>query len=71
MEGSEMGVIVVGVDDSKAARAALRFALEEAKMRGATLRAVHAWEFGYPGAAGIEGALRDPRLRSRQSAQRR
>ena len=51
-----MGVIVVGVDDSEGAKVALRFALEEAKLRGATLRAVHAWQFGSIGASGIEGA---------------
>ena len=55
-----MGMIVVGVDDSKAARAALRFAVDEARMRGASLRAVHAWQFRYPGAAGIEGAYAIP-----------
>ena len=55
-----MGMIVVGVDDSKAARAALRFALEEAKMRRATLRVVHAWEFSYPGAAADEGGYAIP-----------
>ena len=37
-----MGVIVVGVDRSAGARAALRFALDEARLRQATLRAVHA-----------------------------
>ena len=37
-----MGVIVVGVDDSARAKAALRFALEEARFRQARLRAVHA-----------------------------
>jgi nucleotide-binding universal stress UspA family protein len=48
-----MGVIVVGVDHSDAAKAALRFALEEAQFRGATLRAVHAiGSFGsYPSLA--------------------
>lgn len=39
-----MQTIVVGVDHSQGARDALRFALEEAKLRGATLRAVHVWE---------------------------
>jgi nucleotide-binding universal stress UspA family protein len=52
-----MGVIVVGVDHSPGARAALRFALEEARLRQATLRVVHAWQFGYIGAPGFEGAL--------------
>ena len=37
-----MGVIVVGVDHSEGAKAALRFALEEARFRQASLRAVHA-----------------------------
>jgi nucleotide-binding universal stress UspA family protein len=52
-----MGVIVVGVDHSAGAKAALRFALEEAQLRQATLRVVHAWQFGYIGATGLEGAL--------------
>ena len=53
-----MGVIVVGVDHSDGAKAALRFALEEARLRQATLRVVHAWQFGYIGATqGLEGAL--------------
>ena len=51
-----MAVIVVGVDQSEGARAALRFALEEAKLRRATLRVVHAWQYGYIGATGFEGA---------------
>lgn len=51
-----MAVIVVGVDHSEGAKAALRFALEEAKLRRATLRVVHAWQYGYIGATGVEGA---------------
>ena len=38
-----MSRIVVGVDGSSGARAALRFAVEEARLRGATLRLVTAW----------------------------
>jgi nucleotide-binding universal stress UspA family protein len=38
-----VSTIVVGVDGSESARAALRFALEEAGLRGATVRAVAAW----------------------------
>jgi nucleotide-binding universal stress UspA family protein len=49
-----MGVVVVGVDDSDGAKAALRFALEEAKLRGARLRVVHAWTFAPAGANGLE-----------------
>jgi nucleotide-binding universal stress UspA family protein len=43
------GVIVVGVDGSAGARQALRWALVEARVRKARLRAVHAWMFGYVG----------------------
>jgi nucleotide-binding universal stress UspA family protein len=49
------GLIVVGVDSSEGAKAALRFALDEAKLRQATLRVVHTWQFGYIGVRGIEG----------------
>jgi nucleotide-binding universal stress UspA family protein len=52
-----MNVIVVGVDHSVGAKEALRFALDEARLRQATLRAVHAWQFGYVGATGMEGLL--------------
>jgi hypothetical protein len=52
-----MDVIVVGVDLSTGAKAALRFALEEERLRRATLRAVYAWQFGYFGGSGIEGSL--------------
>lgn len=51
-----MAVIVVGVDHSEGAKAALRFALEEATLREATLRVVHAWQYGYIGATGFEGS---------------
>jgi nucleotide-binding universal stress UspA family protein len=51
-----MGVIVVGVDNSDGARAALRFALDEAKLRDARLRAVHAWQLTSLGAPAIEAA---------------
>jgi nucleotide-binding universal stress UspA family protein len=43
-----MGVIVVGVDHSDSAKAALRFALEEARLRQARVRVVHAWQFRPP-----------------------
>jgi nucleotide-binding universal stress UspA family protein len=54
-----MNTIVVGVDHSEGAKAALPFALEEAKLRGARLRVVHAWQFapfGYTGTLGLEGS---------------
>jgi nucleotide-binding universal stress UspA family protein len=50
-----MNLIVVGVDRSEGAKAALAFAHEEARLRGATLRAVHAWQFGYNGYIGYTG----------------
>lgn len=48
-----MGTIVVGIDQSIEAKAALRFALEEARFRRASLLAVHAMDpFGtYPSLA--------------------
>jgi nucleotide-binding universal stress UspA family protein len=52
-----MNVIVVGVDHSPDANAALVFAEEEARLRGATLRVVHAWQYGYIGYAGFEGGM--------------
>jgi nucleotide-binding universal stress UspA family protein len=39
--------IVVGVDGSAGAKAALRWALAEARLRGTVLRVVHAWTFPY------------------------
>lgn len=39
-----MGRIVVGVDGSPGSDAALRWALEEARLRGSTLRVVHAYD---------------------------
>jgi len=52
-----VSLIVVGVDGSESARAALRFALEEGRLRGATVRAVAAWHVP-PAAYG--GALAPP-----------
>ena len=52
-----MSTIVVGVDHSAGAKAALRFALEEARLRQATLRAVHAWQYGYIGCDRHRGRL--------------
>lgn len=39
-----MGRVVVGVDGSEAATAALEYAVQEAALRNATLRVVSAWE---------------------------
>jgi nucleotide-binding universal stress UspA family protein len=40
-----VATVVVGVDSSEGGKDALRFALEEARLRKATLRAVFAWSF--------------------------
>ena len=52
-----MSVVVVGVDGSEGGKAALQFAVEEARLRHATLRAVHAWQLGYIGASTFEGTM--------------
>jgi nucleotide-binding universal stress UspA family protein len=49
-------MIVVGVDHSAGAKAALRFAVGEAELRQARLRVVHAWQFGYVGASFLPGS---------------
>ncbi|HEU5404726.1 MAG TPA: universal stress protein [Gaiellaceae bacterium] len=54
MARGEAKTVVVGVDHSEGAKEALRFALEEAKLRGASVRAVHAWTFVPPGAGFME-----------------
>ena len=46
-----MGRIVVGVDGSEASATALRWALEEAVLRDATVDVVHAWQYPYVGEA--------------------
>src|SRR5690242_20834522 len=48
-------VITVGVDSSKSSADALRFAIEEARLRGATIRAVTAWQADtiYAGYGGV------------------
>jgi nucleotide-binding universal stress UspA family protein len=40
-----MSVIAVGVDGSETSKRALRWALDEAQLRQATVRAVHAWQY--------------------------
>jgi nucleotide-binding universal stress UspA family protein len=52
----DTGVIVVGVDRSASAKAALRFALEEARLRQARVRVVYAWQLRLHGrSTGFEG----------------
>lgn len=40
-----MGKIVVGIDGSEGATHALRWAAEEAKLRGSTLQIVYSWQY--------------------------
>jgi nucleotide-binding universal stress UspA family protein len=40
-----VSVIVVGVDGSEASKRALRWAIEEGRLRHVTVRAVHAWQY--------------------------
>ncbi|MEW6470874.1 MAG: universal stress protein [Actinomycetota bacterium] len=61
-----MGHIVVGVDGSPEAAAALRWALGEARLRHATLEAVHAWLF--PVVGDVPGAAVDSLARALERA---
>lgn len=42
-----MSGIIVGIDDSPSSEHALRWAVEEARLRGTTLRVISAWEFPF------------------------
>lgn len=53
--GSEMPMIVVGVDGSDSAQEALRFAVREARLRGSAVRAVMASNITTTAYAGIGG----------------
>src|SRR3972149_5670850 len=48
-----MGTIVVGVDGSKSSQEALRFALDEARLRGASVKAIFAWVLPFAGNASM------------------
>jgi nucleotide-binding universal stress UspA family protein len=54
------GSIVVGLDGSDTSHLALGWAVEEAKLRGARLIAVHAWSFIPPAPMGDPGLLAMP-----------
>ncbi|EGX54482.1 universal stress protein [Streptomyces zinciresistens K42] len=63
-----MAIIVVGVDGSPASLEALRWALDEARLRAAALRVVHAWSSLYHGSEiarlATEAATREPLQRA-------
>jgi nucleotide-binding universal stress UspA family protein len=58
-EGDIMKRIVVGVDGSEDARAALRWAVDEARIHGAAVEVVHAW-MPYPSSNPYSLAMVDP-----------
>lgn len=53
--------IVVGVDGSEGSVAALRWAVEEASIRGAVVEAVSAFHVPYVGAASVMPMMLDPK----------
>lgn len=55
-----MSTIVVGVDGSEASKKALRFAIAEARLRDASVRAVYAWTLPLYGAGLGYVALPEP-----------
>jgi nucleotide-binding universal stress UspA family protein len=54
--------IVVGIDGSAGARAALDWAIDEARHHGAEVRAVHVWDIPQLGWAAFDRMLGDPDL---------
>ena len=59
-EGATMERIVVGIDGSDTARHALRWAVEEARLRAASLEVIHAWHIPYVGGYPYSAAAFDP-----------
>jgi nucleotide-binding universal stress UspA family protein len=55
-----MGIIVVGVDGSGNSRGALDWALNEARLRGSSVRALHAWMIPVVGTGEAPWALAPP-----------
>lgn len=53
--------IVVGIDGSAGAARALEWAVEEAKLRGATVELVHVWQVPYVDGLAYTTAALDPR----------
>ena len=70
-----MSTIVVGVDGSESAQAALRFAFDEARLRGAAVRAVAAWHvptnaYGSAFVAPADGVLDELETAARTALER-
>jgi nucleotide-binding universal stress UspA family protein len=80
MSGLTEGAVVVGVDGSRGSREALRWAIAEARLRDAPLRAVHAWNYiqptlpsmvGYPySAESIDFTIDDRRQAAMETLER-
>jgi nucleotide-binding universal stress UspA family protein len=51
------GRIVVGVDGSVGSEAALRWAIDEARFRGAEVEVIHSWSYPYTGEAAGMAAI--------------
>jgi nucleotide-binding universal stress UspA family protein len=71
-----MGRIVVGIDGSWASKAVLRFAVEEARLRGSSLHVVHAWRYSTGGlhtfyTGGLGTQLGGPAMTRAEQEQRR
>jgi nucleotide-binding universal stress UspA family protein len=60
--------IVVGVDGSAAARRALKWALEEARLRHASVDVVHAWRMPYPDGYPVRTFTQPPAVDVEQEA---
>jgi nucleotide-binding universal stress UspA family protein len=54
------GRIVVGIDGSEASKEALSWALDEARLRGDTVVAIHAWTASYAAPPALPGAPLTP-----------
>jgi nucleotide-binding universal stress UspA family protein len=63
-----MSVVVVGIDGSEQSKRALRWALEEARLRGAGLRVVHAWMWASATFSGFAGPVISETIESMQKA---
>ncbi len=68
-----MGTIVVGVDGSEGSVAALRWAVAEARLRGARIRVVHAYQSPHlsltSAGVGVVGAIAPPAVVAEESEQ--
>jgi nucleotide-binding universal stress UspA family protein len=57
-----MKKVIVGIDGSKGSRRALEWAVQEARMRGATLDVIYAWHYPYFAAMPTGAAIIDSEM---------